>query len=55
MKLPRSAAKSAEIERYLSRSFEYWGGPERKNVSEAMRETKRAVRDCFDRFTAERV
>jgi glutamate-ammonia-ligase adenylyltransferase len=55
MKLPRSGEKAEELGRYLSRSFEFWGAPEIGDVSAKIRDTKIAVRGCFDKFVRERI
>ena len=54
LKLPRSAERAEELERYLSRSFEFWDKPGLDDVSGALGRAKTAVRDCFDRFIRER-
>ena len=50
--LPRSDERSRELERYLSRSFEYWNSPKAEGVANALTGAKTAVRSCFDRFMA---
>jgi glutamine synthetase adenylyltransferase len=47
--LPRSADRAAVLERYLSRSFEDWGVPQRGGVAAALSEAKRSVRPVFER------
>jgi glutamate-ammonia-ligase adenylyltransferase len=54
MSLPRSDERSREMERYLSRSFEYWGMPRPMGVAKALTDAKKSVRRCFDRFMADR-
>ncbi|MCK5619433.1 MAG: hypothetical protein KAJ17_08530 [Candidatus Krumholzibacteria bacterium] len=52
--LPRSDERANEMERYLSRSFEYWGMPKDGGVANALIRAKASVRDCFCRFMARR-
>jgi glutamate-ammonia-ligase adenylyltransferase len=47
--LPRSADKAAALERYLSRSFEYWDITLGRGVTAALSEAKGAVRPVFNR------
>ncbi|MGD8412978.1 MAG: hypothetical protein PVF33_02025 [Candidatus Latescibacterota bacterium] len=47
--LPRSADKAAALERYLSRSFEYWNITVDHGVTAALSEAKREVRPVFNR------
>jgi glutamate-ammonia-ligase adenylyltransferase len=54
LSLPRSDERSRELERYLSRSFEYWGAPKAQGVATALTEAKKSVRNCFDRFMTDR-
>ena len=54
LSLPRSRERAEELERYLSRSFEYWGLPCEGTAAESLTAAKRAVRKCFDRFMGER-
>jgi len=52
--LPRSADRAAELERYLSRSLDYWGVPRASGVVDALVEAKRSVRTTFDRLMTAR-
>jgi glutamate-ammonia-ligase adenylyltransferase len=47
--LPRSSDKAAVLERYLSKSFEYWNISADRGVISALSEAKRAVRPVFKR------
>jgi glutamate-ammonia-ligase adenylyltransferase len=55
LSFPRSDERASEIERYLSRSFEYWGSPKAGGVAAALADAKASVRECFDRFMEKRV
>jgi len=53
-KLPRSGDRAAELERYLSRSLEYWGVPRASGVVSALVDAKLSVRATFDRLMTAR-
>ncbi len=50
LSLPRSRERAEELERYLSRSLEYWRLPYEGGVGASLTAARRAVRKCFDRF-----
>jgi glutamate-ammonia-ligase adenylyltransferase len=52
--LPRTADRAADLERYLSRSLEYWDVPQRSGVAGSLVENKRSVRSTFDRLMTAR-
>jgi glutamate-ammonia-ligase adenylyltransferase len=54
LSLPRSEDRARGLEGYLARSFEYWGSPKDSGVGQALRDAKKSVRECFDRFMGER-
>jgi len=49
LSLPRSKERAAELERYVSRSFEYWGLPYEGGAAASLTTARRSVRSCFDR------
>jgi glutamate-ammonia-ligase adenylyltransferase len=55
LSLPRSDERARGLERYLARSFAYWDLPKESGVSGALRDAKKSVRECFDRFMEKRV
>jgi hypothetical protein len=53
-KLPRSADRAAELERYLSRSLDYWGVSRDDGVTSALARAKTSIRAAFDRLMTAR-
>jgi glutamine synthetase adenylyltransferase len=54
LSLPRSDDRARAVERYLARSFDYWGSTKEGGVAGALHDAKEFVRDCFQRFMDKR-
>jgi glutamate-ammonia-ligase adenylyltransferase len=54
LSLPKSSQRAEELERYQSRSFDYWRLPREGRVADTLTSAKASVRRCFERFMGQR-